>query len=367
MQLVVGEWFLKNSDTHVTVASVHSDHDKPLYTSRGLTSVRSARRGFLPLAFQLFAAVVLKPLPKKLQIALTRRSSELGAIIRSDLVIDLSGDMLTEAHGLRIGLSHFGPLISCRLLNRQFVILAQSIGPFYKLRRLATYLLRSAVWVTSREPVTSRFLKSEGVNFEQYPDLAFALPKEDTDGSSYRGKLGINLSPLTNSISLDTRGISLVDIYASALNSLDHEIVLIPHVYGPRPDQDDRTTLKELASKLTAKFTLIDEELSPNHLKGIISELDVFVGARMHSCIAALSQGIPTVAISYSHKSVGIMESLGLCENSIPISDATDTHLKALISKLKRDPKSNSIPETELKELRRLALWQLSVASSLIE
>ena len=123
-------------------------------------------------------------------------------------------------------------------------------------------------------------------------------------------------------MSLDARGISLVDIYAATLNSLGREVVLVPHVYGPRPDQDDRTTLRELASKLTCQHTLIEEELSPNQLKGIISEFDLFVGARMHSCIAALSQGVPTIAISYSHKS-GIMESLGLSQNTIPVSGAT--------------------------------------------
>ena len=359
MQLVVGEWFLINSDALVTVASVHSEHDKPLYASRGLKSVRSARRGFFPLAFQLLAAVALKPFPRKLQIALTKPSSELGAIIRSDLVIDLSGDMLTEAHGLRIGLSHFGPLITSRLLNRRFVILAQSIGPFHKLRRLARYLLKSAVWVTSREPITSRFLKSEGVEFEQYPDLAFALPKEEADESDSDGKLGINLSPLTNSMSLDARGISLVDIYAATLNSLGREVVLVPHVYGPRPDHDDRTALRELASKLTCRHTFIEEELSPNQLKGIISEFDLFVGARMHSCIAALSQGVPTIAISYSHKSEGIMEDLGLSHQLIRLKSISKDQLQQAIETLVKNQEGSQVSEHVRDHLQNLALSQL--------
>jgi colanic acid/amylovoran biosynthesis protein len=35
------------------------------------------------------------------------------------------------------------------------------------------------------------------------------------------------------------------------------------------------------------------------------------IGARMHANIGALSSGIPTVAISYSHKTPGIMDLLG--------------------------------------------------------
>ncbi|MGZ8831280.1 MAG: polysaccharide pyruvyl transferase family protein, partial [Thermoanaerobaculia bacterium] len=44
----------------------------------------------------------------------------------------------------------------------------------------------------------------------------------------------------------------------------------------------------------------------------IIGLCDFFVGARMHACIAALSQSIPTVAIAYSDKYTGVLESIGV-------------------------------------------------------
>ena len=49
-----------------------------------------------------------------------------------------------------------------------------------------------------------------------------------------------------------------------------------------------------------------------NEIKFVIGQCDFFVGARMHACIGALSQNIPTVPIAYSDKFVGIMESIGL-------------------------------------------------------
>jgi polysaccharide pyruvyl transferase WcaK-like protein len=39
---------------------------------------------------------------------------------------------------------------------------------------------------------------------------------------------------------------------------------------------------------------------------------DFFVGSRMHACIAALSQCIPTVGIAYSKKFSGVFESIGV-------------------------------------------------------
>jgi polysaccharide pyruvyl transferase WcaK-like protein len=49
-----------------------------------------------------------------------------------------------------------------------------------------------------------------------------------------------------------------------------------------------------------------------DEIKYVIGQCDFFVGARMHACIGALSQNIPTVPIAYSDKFVGIMESIGL-------------------------------------------------------
>jgi polysaccharide pyruvyl transferase WcaK-like protein len=37
---------------------------------------------------------------------------------------------------------------------------------------------------------------------------------------------------------------------------------------------------------------------------------DFFIGSRMHACIAALSQCIPTVGIAYSKKFSGVFESI---------------------------------------------------------
>src|SRR5260370_38650050 len=38
----------------------------------------------------------------------------------------------------------------------------------------------------------------------------------------------------------------------------------------------------------------------------------VFVGARMHACIADLSQSIPALAIAYSDKFIGVLQTLGV-------------------------------------------------------
>jgi polysaccharide pyruvyl transferase WcaK-like protein len=43
----------------------------------------------------------------------------------------------------------------------------------------------------------------------------------------------------------------------------------------------------------------------------VIGQTDWFCGTRMHSCIAALSQGVPTAGIAYSDKALGVFETAG--------------------------------------------------------
>jgi len=44
----------------------------------------------------------------------------------------------------------------------------------------------------------------------------------------------------------------------------------------------------------------------------VIGLCGFFVGSRMHACIAALSQNIPAVAVAYSDKFLGVLETIGI-------------------------------------------------------
>ena len=55
----------------------------------------------------------------------------------------------------------------------------------------------------------------------------------------------------------------------------------------------------------------MDLYLDQHELKYVIGRTDFFIGSRLHACIAALSQGIPTIGIAYSQKFVDVFGSLG--------------------------------------------------------
>ena len=86
---------------------------------------------------------------------------------------------------------------------------------------------------------------------------------------------------------------------------------MIPHV-GTKDDpeiENDYYTCKKLHEEFES--TVFVEDLkSPMEAKGIISQMDVFCGARMHATIAAFSSGVATIPVSYSRKFEGLYGSL---------------------------------------------------------
>jgi len=67
-------------------------------------------------------------------------------------------------------------------------------------------------------------------------------------------------------------------------------------------------------------------------IKSVIGCSDLVIGSRFHSLVAGLSQGVPVVAIGWSHKYEKLLRSFELGEYVVPFEDA---ELSYVISKVK--------------------------------
>jgi polysaccharide pyruvyl transferase WcaK-like protein len=83
---------------------------------------------------------------------------ELTAIRDTDLVVDLSGDMLTEDYGPHVAYSHFLPILTALAMGRPVMLCAQSIGPFKLTRGLARFILNRVSLITVREAISFNYL-----------------------------------------------------------------------------------------------------------------------------------------------------------------------------------------------------------------
>jgi polysaccharide pyruvyl transferase WcaK-like protein len=98
---------------------------------------------------------------------------------------------------------------------------------------------------------------------------------------------------------------SIIDYFLAIPNVIVH---LIPHVViGERDIENDYEVSFDLQKEYhQQRLVLAPFFLSPVDAKDYISGMDFFMGARMHSTIAAFSSGVSVVPMAYSRKFNGL-------------------------------------------------------------
>lgn len=148
-------------------------------------------------------------------------------------------------------------------------------------------------------------------------DPAFHLPIAETAFPQpwNDNVVGINISPMVMKIINDSNDImykNVKNLIEYIIGSTDMNICLIPHVYNIENNLQDIAVLRNIYSEFcdTNRVSIVETELSCTELKYIISKCRFFIGARTHATIAAYSTEVPTIALSYSIKSLGIAKDL---------------------------------------------------------
>lgn len=185
--------------------------------------------------------------------------------------------------------------------------------------------------IVARESMTYNTLISHGIdkNTVLYPDPAFTLDVDGKIKNRFTLKpdtLGFNISSLIANYS--ENGKNLEDIAVEFLRHVlqsGKNVALIPHVTNERGG--DQIILGRIAEKLNSEqVTLIPETLTAAEYKDIISQCDMFIGARTHATIAAYSTCVPTLVIGYSVKSKGIARDIFSTDEGLvlPVSELSD-------------------------------------------
>ena len=346
--------------SEVTILSPFPDLDAPFYAPVPVR--RCNRRNLLAATLDLLRAALWRLLFRRSQRTNGLLSESLRLVRDSDLVIDLSGDMLTDEYGPHVAYSHYIPLLRAVILGRPYFVCAQSLGPFTWTRPLARWLLRRAADVTVRDSISRSYVASLGARNrapEQTADLAFLLRPAGPDRAQEilrnenvidpAGKpiFGISVSQLIEEKFLAARpgagGDAFVrlmqQVVGRAAREWGAQVIFVAHVTGPSRVKDDRVIAARIAAGIgeDIETIVLSGDYRPEELKAIIATCRVFCGARMHANIAALSSGVPTIAISYSHKTDGIMSDFGFGDFVAPVATMTEATLDALMARAFRE------------------------------
>jgi len=319
---------------------------------------------FLVLAFYALLLKVLRF--ERFRKYCCKRNSNVRQILALDLVADITGgDSFSDIYGMKR--FTIGFMIKWLLLafNKPLVLLPQTYGPFKSglSKLMAGYILKKAKRVYSRDKAgvdLARWMLNSDPDqkVSLSHDVAFVLDPQkpranhsllpDQIEKGDKVVVGVNISGLlfnggytkTNMFDLKVnyRGFvfSLIEHFMADKSVV---VLLVPHVFPPDDMQVESdldaclSVYNKMSEKYPGRIFTAKTAYDQNEIKYLIGKCSFFVGSRMHSCIAALSQCVPAVGIAYSSKFTGVFDSIDL---SHCVADARDSDETGLIEKIEK-------------------------------
>ncbi|MDO3379729.1 polysaccharide pyruvyl transferase family protein [Geoalkalibacter halelectricus] len=257
----------------------------------------------------------------------TKAAYEINAIGAVDAVLDVSGFSYSDSWGSG-GFKYAWPWLEyCQLKNKPYIFLPQAWGPFEKVEvsQWAKKLCSAGPMIISRDDESSKYLaKLQGISVGevlQSPDIAFRFLGDPTSvGRSILDEFGLGVDRPVIGVVPNMRvyerspgaGVGnhyiklLVALVDYCISSLNVDVLLLPNEIkvpgntGP----DDRFLCSIVASQIQnpARCHAVRDYFSAEAIKSVLGQLDLLIASRFHSLVFALGQGVPSVALGWSHK-----------------------------------------------------------------
>jgi colanic acid/amylovoran biosynthesis protein len=230
--------------------------------------------------------------------------------------------------------------------GQKVVMLPQAFGPFTvpRVREAARRILKSADLVYARDPQSHSFVTElcsneyEQTKVRQAPDFTNLLPGE-VPNKWDRGDKLVAIIPNAKMLEhgTDEEAREYVPFICRCIDTIES------CGYKPFILLHERKHDEKLASRIQGESpTPVNAvyEPDPLRIKGIISTCSFVVSSRFHGLVNALSQGVPALATSWSHKYRHLMEAYGMGRYLVGVNSDDENELKALeslIGKNERD------------------------------
>lgn len=312
-----------------------------------------------------------------------------------DAMLAIGGDNYTmdydlESLALHVGLTEWAMRQGCPAL-----LWGASVGPFdadSAVGRSMVRHLQRLDAITVRESLTAKGLASLlgratrwGTDSAQtrlrfVADPAFTLEPQEVDWPAHWPEgsapvLGLNISPLVMGPHRDQSLDEWAGLIRHWCEAGQWRVALVAHVTArdangnavhPLPAKsDDGVLLDELMARLSGVMGVARlPAWNAAELKQAIGQCDLFIGARTHSVIAALSSGVPAVALAYSVKARGIHRDLFGHEDGVLDARGLDASTvdRALLSLQERAPLERTllrrlIPRWHRRARQAMEVW----------
>lgn len=265
----------------------------------------------------------------------------------SDLIVDLTmGDSFSDIYGTKRFL--FATLVKEMAIKSKqtFLLGPQTYGPYKKqwVKWFAAHVIKHSSVAYARDEISKELAeKISKREVRLTTDVAFALPYESLPvREAEYVHIGFNPSGLlwNGGYTKDNQFHLSVDyeeycckVMEGLIDNPRYKVYLIPHVGTDNGGgvENDYTVCCRLHEKFP-QATILEPIRTPMDAKKFIASMDIFIGARMHATIAAVSAGVATIPFSYSRKFEGLYRNLKYEHMVHALTDTTDDAIAYTLS-----------------------------------
>ncbi|MDX3773494.1 polysaccharide pyruvyl transferase family protein [Chromatiaceae bacterium AAb-1] len=283
-----------------------------------------------------------------------------------DLVLEASGFAYGDQWPLRFLQNTAKEVVRFGKAGKPFIFMPQAFGPFTSEHSKAAMrdIIQHARLIFVRDPVSLQHLQS---CVSKLPDSVILTP-DFTVGitATTTAELPAAQSPYAalipnskvvskyNHANAEKERSNYVAAFAAAANKLHADgihCVLVNH-----EGKEDALLCDEIAA--LAPCQIIHSE-DPLAVKAFIGNAQLAISSRFHGAVNALSQGVPCIATSWSHKYHAMMTDFGMGDYCVEklSSDSLLTSLQQLLENKTTLAKQVSHNAAELKQ-KNAAMWQ---------
>lgn len=287
--------------------------------------------------FCLLMVLVFLRFLSKIRINLLSRIDVVSEMFSADFVVELNfGDVFTDVHyGRKLWVFNTLRLFAIVISGKPIYLFPQSIGPFKSLisKALARIILKRVRIVAVREKYSLVNVKSLGIasKVSLVPDAGFRSSSVNADraldilkaeglNSEQNTKLiGLCVSPYYFSLPfMKQSALALnrfVEIIGDIIHEFDATVVFIPHDMsndGTSFDCRQLSFLMRSMLKNKDRAIVLAKDYTVEEFWGVIGLCNITISMMTHPVIASLRAGVPVTAVTYSHKTGGIMSMFGL-------------------------------------------------------
>lgn len=263
-----------------------------------------------------------------------------------DVILDASGFAYGEQWGVK-SLKHTAKEITrFQQQGKKYIFLPQAFGPFKsnRLKQLAIKVFANADLVFPRddesyhaiaELLTELVPESTAVHVQQAPDFTCLVEPEPLrpeidDQFDNKTVCIIPNNKMVSSFhhknaSNDAQGyINFLVQAGKYYQQLGWQVVLLNH-----EGNEDQQICEKIAEQLSSSSNeiIIKNDLTAVGIKTYISSVDAVLSSRFHGCVSALTQGVPCLATSWSHKYLMLFQEYGVSQNVLDFK-VTENQLK---------------------------------------